>query len=176
MKILLIGPQGSGKSTQADLLAKKLNLPKITVGDIFRQIANGDTAEGRKIKDILASGHLVDDQTTARLVKERINKGDIKRGFIMDGYPRTVEQKNLFDPSFDEVVYLNVPKIEAVKRLLRRGRTDDTAELIGKRLDLYYQQTQPLLEHYRYKGNLTEISGIGNVEKIQQRIRKSLEK
>ncbi len=174
MRIVLIGPQGSGKSTQAELLAKDLNLPKITVGDIFRQIASEDSEEGRRINQILSAGQLVDDQTTASLVKKRLEKDDINGGFIMDGYPRTIEQQNIFDPNFDKAVYLNVPKEEVVSRLLQRGRVDDTKELINKRLDLYYQQTQPLLDYYKKQGILVEVDGLGDIQRIQDEIKKSI--
>lgn len=173
-KVLLIGPQGSGKSTQAELLAEYLNVPKITMGDIFRQIASEGSAAGKRIQEILDQGHLVDDQTTAGLVKQRLETNDAHNGFVMDGYPRTIEQKNLFSPNFDSVIYLNVPKEEVVSRLLQRGRSDDTVELINKRLDLYYQQTQPLLDYYNNQGILTEINGIGDIDQIQHEIRKHL--
>lgn len=174
MKILLIGPQGSGKSTQAQLLGENLGLPIISVGDIFRQIAVSDTDEARRIKQILDSGQLVDDQTTAELIKKRVNEEDMKDGFIMDGYPRTMEQASIFDPSFDKVIYLEIPREEVVERLMKRGRADDTALLINQRLDLYYQQTQPLLDYYKQKGLLMTLDGKGSIEEIQDKIKSSL--
>lgn len=174
MKILMIGPQGSGKSTQAGLLAEFFGTPKITVGNIFRQIAASSTQEGERIKQILASGQLVDDQTTAELVKKRVSRNDAKRGFIMDGYPRTIEQLNIFDPGFDKVLYLDVPEEVVIERLIKRGRSDDTPESIKMRLGFYYKQTAPLLEFYRNLEVLSEVDGLGTIEQVQQRIREGL--
>ncbi|MBI4035502.1 nucleoside monophosphate kinase [Candidatus Daviesbacteria bacterium] len=174
MKILLIGPQGSGKSTQADLLAEFLNLPKIALGDIFRKLSQEDSPEGQRIRNIVGQGHLVDDQTAAEVVKKRLSEEDCQNGFVMDGYPRTVEQQQIFDPGFDKVIYLDVPEEEVIKRLLNRGRADDTYELIKRRLDLYYKQTAALLDHYRKSGKLVEIKGLGDIEKVQDEIKKSI--
>lgn len=173
MKILLIGPQGSGKSTQASLLAEYLNLPKISVGDIFRELSKEESSEAQRLREILQAGKLVDDQTTSEIVKNRLNQADCQNGFILDGYPRTIEQMQTFDPNFDKVIYLEVPKEEVMKRLMARGRADDTHELIETRLDLYYKQTQPLLDHYRNKGILIEVNGVGSVEQIQEEIKKN---
>lgn len=174
MKILLIGPQGSGKSTQAKLLAEYLNLPKITLGDIFRKLSQEDSKEGQRIRNILEQGQLVDDQTAAAVVRTRLNEDDCQNGFVLDGYPRTIEQRQIFDPGFDKVFYLDVPEEEVIKRLLARGRADDTYELIKRRLDLYYQQTQPLLDYYKQGNKLIEITGIGDIQNIQDEIKKSI--
>lgn len=165
----MIGPQGSGKSTQADLLSQYLNVPKISTGDIFRKLSGEDSEEARRVKEILGQGKLVDDETTAGIVRKRVQK---ENGFIMDGYPRTVEQLKIFDPDFSKVIYLNVPKEEVVKRLLARGRADDTKELINKRLELYYLQTQPLLDYYQEQGKLIEVDGMGDINQIQDEIKK----
>lgn len=175
MKILLIGPQGSGKSTQAELLAKDLELPKITLGDIFRQLSSEDSQEGSRIRQILTEGKLVDDQTAARVVKTKLDQEDYKNGFVIDGYPRTVEQTQIFDPKFDKVIYLNVPEDVVLDRLLKRGRMDDTEELIRQRLNLYYQQTETLLDYYRKQGILIEIDGMGSIEEVKSRIREKLQ-
>ncbi len=169
MKILLIGPQGGGKSTQADLLAQYLGVPKISTGDIFRKLSGEDSEEAKRVKEILGQGKLVDDETTAEIVKNRVQK---ENGFIMDGYPRTVEQLKIFNPDFSKVIYLNVQREEVVKRLLARKRADDTKELINKRLELYYQQTQPLLDYYQKQGKLVEVSGMGDINQIQDEIKK----
>lgn len=176
MKILLIGPQGSGKSTQASLLAEFLNVPKISTGDIFRELAKEDSEEGIRIRQIMNEGRLIDDTETAKIVERRLQKNDVRDEFILDGYPRNLAQKELFDPGVDKVIYLKVPDEEVIKRLSARGREDDSPEAIKKRLDLYYEQTKPLLDYYRSHDILIEIDGIGSVEKIQDEIRKHFEK
>ena len=118
MKILLIGPQGSGKSTQGKLMSDYLNIPFIVTGDILREIAGSDTAEGKRLKEILESGNLVDDETVVSLIKGRLQKDDCKTGFILDGYPRTLEQaQSIEDINFEKAIYIKIPKEETLKRL-----------------------------------------------------------
>lgn len=167
MRILFIGPQGSGKSTQGKLLSKHLKLPYFSTGDIFRSKSSENSDEGKRIREILQSGRLVDDQATCQLVKQKLSDKD---SFIMDGYPRNLEQLNTFDPKFDIVFYLQVSKDELIKRLVNRGRSDDTHESIKVRLDNYFQQTEPLLNHFRERGILKEIDGVENIKEIQRGI------
>ncbi len=174
MKILLIGPQGSGKSTQAEILANQLGLPKITVGDIYRKLAQENSADSRRIKEVLGKGQLVDDVTTARIVKERLSQKDCQNGFVVDGYPRTLEQARLFDPQYNIVFYLKLDPETAMTRLLGRGRADDTKELIKNRLDLYYKQTEALINYYKDLGNLIEINARGSIEEVKVQINKHL--
>ncbi len=177
MKILLIGPQGSGKSTQGKLLSQHLGIPYISTGDIFRQKAQQNTDEGKKIKQILDSGQLVDDETTGQLVKERLENPDVQNGYILDGYPRTSEQVSLFDvidSSPDYILYLKIPDNMAIERLMKRGRADDTEEIIKNRLDLYKLKTEALLSFLKGYGKLKEISGEGEVEEVQNRIKEAL--
>lgn len=171
---MLIGPQGSGKSTQAGLLAEFLNSPKISTGDIFRELAKEDSEEGQRIRQIMNEGRLIDDSETAKMVEQGLKRNDVREGFVLDGYPRNLAQRQLFDPVLDQIIYLKVSDEEVVKRMSARGREDDSPEAIKKRLDLYYEQTAPLLEYYRNQGVLTEIDGSGNIEEVQQRIRESL--
>lgn len=175
MKILLIGPQGSGKSTQAELLSRYLNVPVVSTGEIFRKLAQENTDIGQALKNILNEGRLVDDQLTCKIVKETLSKSDYQGGFVVDGYPRTIEQLKIFDPKFDMVFYLNVPEKEVIKRLMARGREDDTKQLIKTRLNLYHEQTKPLLVTYKNQGILVEIDGNSGIEKIQDEIRKQIQ-
>lgn len=172
MKVLFIGPQGSGKSTQAKLASQFLKIPLISTGEIFRQMADAN----QMIKKVLDEGRLMDDNTTSNLVKDRLQEKDCQNGFIIDGYPRNLEQLGLFDPKFDIVFYLDVPKEQVIERLTKRGREDDTPESISLRLDLFNKRTKPLLNYYGHLGNLVEIDGEGEVNKIQLGIRAALEK
>lgn len=174
MRILLIGPQGSGKSTQADLIADHLKIPKITVGDIFRKLAQQANDQGKRIRGVLEQGQLVDDVTTSQTVKERLDQSDCQNGFVLDGYPRTLEQARIFDPGFNKVFYLKLDREKVLERLLKRGRDDDTEELIKTRLNLYYNQTQPLLDYYENMGDLVEINGEGSIEEVSLRIKSYL--
>lgn len=171
MKILFIGPQGSGKSTQGKLLAEYLGLPYVSTGDIFREMSAGNSPEGKRLKQILAEGRLVDDETTSNMVAKKLGEEEYGMGFILDGYPRTLEQIKLFDPGFNKVIFLELPDEEGIKRLLERGREDDTKESITERLRLYHNQTDPILDYYRHLGILVEIDGTGSIDEIQQRIR-----
>lgn len=174
MKILFVGPQGSGKSTQAKLLSEYLKVPYISTGDIFRDVSKKDTEDGKRIKQILESGGLVDDQTTSEIVEQRVHQPDCQGGYILDGYPRNLEQVRLFDPGFDKVVDLRLSDEEATKRLLARGREDDTEESIAQRLRLYHEQTDPLLDYYQKANILEVIDGQGTIDDIQQTIREKL--
>lgn len=167
MKILFVGPQGSGKSTQGKLLARFLGLPYVSTGDVFRGL-------GGEIKQILDQGKLIDDQTTSKIVEEKLKGEEYRNGFIFDGYPRTMEQIKLFDPGFDKVIYLFLSDAEAIKRLLARGREDDTEDAIAERLRNYHLQTDPVLDYYRQKGTLQKIDGLGSIEEIRRRIRDAI--
>ncbi|MDP3974219.1 MAG: nucleoside monophosphate kinase [Candidatus Daviesbacteria bacterium] len=173
MRILLIGPQGSGKSTQGKLLSAKLKVPVISTGEIFRKFKEEDSDEGRRIKKIYDRGKLIDNETTVSLVKKRLAKDDCQNGYILDGYPRNMEQIRLFEPNFDKVIYLKISDEESISRLLKRGREDDTRELITERLNIYHEQTDPILDYYQRLGLLSIVDGSGEIGPIFENIRKA---
>ncbi|MBI3290277.1 nucleoside monophosphate kinase [Candidatus Microgenomates bacterium] len=168
-KIIYIGPVGSGKSTQADLLAEKLVIPHIQMGELLRASTDPE------IQKIVASGALVPDQVTMKLLADELDDPRYENGFIIDGVPRTIYQaQNLpFDP--DIVIYLAVRDSENIKRLLLRKRADDTEEVIKKRLEVYHEETTPVLDFYRAKGKFLEINGEPLIEVIFEDILKRLE-
>ncbi len=174
MKILFVGPQGAGKSTQGKVLADFLKVPYISTGDIFRELSTQDNELANRVKSIMSAGNLVDDQTTSEIVKERLQKPDLKNGFIFDGYPRTLKQVEYFDPGFDKVVYLKVDDSESKRRLLERGREDDTDELIEQRLKVYHQLTDPILDYYQSQGNLITIDATQNIDEISLKLKEIL--
>lgn len=174
MKLLFLGSQGSGKSTQAKLLADYLNIPAISTGDIFRKISEDNSEDGRRIAEIVRSGELVEDREVSTLVKNRLSQDDCKNGFILDGYPRSVAQINFFDPNFDKVIFLKISKEKSIERLLKRGRFDDTPESIQTRLENYYKQIEGIINYYQEKNLIIEINAEGEIENLQSEVRNKL--
>ncbi|KKS71317.1 hypothetical protein A3A14_03750 [Candidatus Daviesbacteria bacterium RIFCSPLOWO2_01_FULL_43_38] len=156
-KILLAGPQGSGKTTQAKFIAQKYGLHFISAGKLLRELAQSGSEEGERIRQQMEEGEFVDDKVAARLVKEEIEK-DSQNGFVLDGFPRRFSQLEYFNPDFDQVIYLDVPDGEVVDRMLGRGRADDTPEAIGERLRLYHSNTEPVLDYYDRQGKLIKVN------------------
>jgi adenylate kinase len=172
-RILLAGPQGSGKTTQAEIVAPRLGFGVIKVGDLLRDFAEGESEESRETKRLLAAGGFVDDRVTARLVKKAME--DQKVGAVADGYPRRMSQIALFDPHYDLVVDLHIGDEEAIQRLLDRGRSDDTLEGIKQRLAWFHSENEPVLDYYRQQGILVDVDGLGSIEEVTQRVMKVLE-
>src|SRR3989344_3288002 len=173
MKIILIGIQGAGKSTQGNLLRDKLNIPYLSTGHIFREMAKEKTPLGRYIKEIMNAGYLIPDDKTVEIVSEYLKKPEYKNGYILDGFPRTIEQVKMFENGADKVVYLKVSDKEALWRLSYRegvGREDETLTAIRKRIELFHTLTEPVLEYYRQKGTLVEIDGEKTIEEIHKEI------
>ena len=171
MNIILMGPVGSGKTTQADILSKKLSLPHIQTGEIYRKIATENSDIGKKIKTILDAGDLIDDETTFEVIDKHLK--EITGGFVIDGFPRTLVQAKREVFCVDKVFYIKISDEEALKRLLLRKREDDTSEVIVERLKVYHQETEPILDYYKNQGKLIEIDGSGSIEEVYDRIKNS---
>jgi adenylate kinase len=166
MRLILLGAPGSGKGTQAALLAEELAIPAISTGEMLRQAVAAGTPLGERIEKVMSSGDLVDDATMGEVVKTRLAREDAEGGFILDGYPRTLAQADQLaeilvgmDAEQDGVLYLQVPEAELVKRILGRQRADDKEDVIRQRLLVYRRQTQPLVEYYEQRGLLMPIDG-----------------
>jgi len=174
MKIILIGIQGSGKSTQGNLLSDKLGIEYLSSGHIFRQMAKEKTLLGRYMKETLNAGALVSDEKTIPIIEEYLAKPEYKNGYILDGFPRTTKQAQDFSNGVDKVVYLKVSDKEALWRLSGRVeegvREDNTLAAIRKRIQLFHDLTEPVIEFYRQKGLLVEIDGEQDIDTINAEI------
>lgn len=179
MKIILIGIQGSGKSTQGSLLSKELGIPYLSTGHIFREIAKEKTSLGRYIKEIMNAGYLIPDKKTLEIVSEYLSRPEYKQGYILDGFLRTIHQVKSFKNGIDKVIYLRVSDKEALWRLSYRNgeaREDETLAALRKRIELFHKLTEPVLDYYRGKGILVEVDGEKPVEEVFSEIKKHLGK
>ncbi len=169
MNIIFLGPQGSGKSTQAKMLANALSLPYIEMGQIFRdKAANEKSQIAQQIKKALDSGELVSDDIAVETLRQKLAEPAFTSGFILDGYPRNQAQLEGLNKEIDKVFYINVSDNEAIKRLSLRARVDDTQELLARRLSIYHERTEPLLSLFRQKNILEEIDGERSIEEIHK--------
>jgi adenylate kinase len=186
MQLVIMGPPGAGKGTQATLIAEHYGIPAISTGDMFRAMKTADTPLARQVREIMESGGYVSDDITNAIVADRLANEDCNRGFLLDGYPRTLQQVQTLDDYLAEsqrplnaVISLVADVEEVVARLLRRavidGRSDDNEETIRVRLQVYAEQTEPLLEVYRSRGLLVEVDGHGEVQEVSERIFAALE-
>ncbi len=180
-RLLIVGPQGSGKGTQGVRVAESFGVPAISTGDMFRAAVAGGSELGTQVREIIQAGNLVPDQLTSKVVQERLSQDDAAQGFLLDGYPRNlgqVEDLDAFlasrDEQLDAVLELVVPRDESISRLTRRaqeqGRTDDTEEVIANRLAIYERETAPILEVYSARGVVDTIDGVGTLDEITDRI------
>ena len=179
--VLIIGPPGSGKGTQAARIAEKRGIAHISTGDMLRAAISAGTELGQKVKAICDRGDLVPDELMLDLVKERLEEPDAKKGFLLDGFPRTVAQAEALlagldgDRQIDGVIVMHVPEQELVNRLLSRGRTDDTEDTVRHRLKVYEDQTKPVLAVFEGKVPRHHVDGVGRIEEITQRIEDALD-
>ena len=180
-RLLIMGPQGAGKGTQAARLADGLGVPAISTGDIFRANIKGGTELGRTVQEYTARGELVPDSVTNAMVRGRLAEADAAAGFILDGYPRNAAQVVALDEvlaergvALDAVVQLTADRTELLERLARRaeleGREDDTPEAIARRLDIYERETAPLTAEYGARGILVQVDGTGEIPEVTERV------
>jgi adenylate kinase len=186
LNVLLLGPQGAGKGTQARRISAEYGIPHIASGEILRAEMAAGTELGRRVKDVYDRGDLVSDDLMIELIKHRLAQADTESGFILDGFPRTTVQAETLDSMFDEigrnfsvVFALQIPDEVAFERLRRRaeieGRPDDTDEAIQRRLENYHRETAPLIEYYRTRGNLVPIHGDRTENQVFAEIQQALE-
>ncbi|NBC02424.1 MAG: adenylate kinase [Bacteroidetes bacterium] len=183
MNLILFGPPGAGKGTQAEKLVNHFDLPHLSTGNIFRANIKNETPLGKKVKSILDSGELVPDETVVELVADELDKQKYDDGVIFDGFPRTVDQAKALDQYLEEndkkvdaFVTLDVPEEELINRILSRGegRTDDTPEKVKTRLEVYRNETEPVLNYYKKQELVEVINGVGDVDEIFERIKKAV--
>jgi adenylate kinase len=180
-RMLIIGPPGSGKGTQAERISERLGVVAISTGDIFRAHVKGGTPLGIEAKKYMDAGDFVPDSVTNEMVRSRLSQDDVDNGFLLDGYPRTAAQIDYLDAvlaagglTLDVVLQLTADDEELVKRLLGRaieaGRSDDYEGVIRHRLDLYHQQTEAVVATYARRGILTRVDGLGSIDEVTARV------
>ena len=186
MRLVLLGPPGAGKGTQAVRLAERFSIPAISTGDIFRANVKNGTELGLRVQEFMNVGALVPDDVTNAMVRDRLNEADAQAGFLLDGYPRTpdqaVELETMLAPSgarLDAAVELTVDFEAVTERLLKRaqieGRVDDTEPIIRKRLEVYASDTSPLTAYYQGRGLLIQVAGLGSVDEVTERLVAAIE-
>ncbi|MEK7070507.1 MAG: nucleoside monophosphate kinase [Patescibacteria group bacterium] len=179
MKLVLTGIQGSGKSTQGNLLSKQLKLPYLSTGHIFRQIVKGKTQLARYIKTVMNAGLLIPDEKTIEIVNDYISRKEYRRGYILDGFPRTLIQAEKFKNNVDKFIFIDIPDKEALWRISYRNdteRDDERLEAIRQRIESFNTLTRPVLEYYEKQAKLVEIDGSQSIKEVNEDILKSLGK
>jgi adenylate kinase len=186
LNVLLLGPQGAGKGTQAKRISAEYGIPHIASGEILRAEMDAGTEFGKRVKDVYDRGDLVSDELMIELIRNRLEQPDTEAGFVLDGFPRTTVQAEALDSMFADIgrnfsvaFALQIPDEVAFDRLRRRseleGRADDTGEAIQRRLDNYHRETEPLIEYYRTRGNLVPIHGNRSENEVFAEIQRALE-
>jgi len=181
MRIVLLGPPGSGKGTQAAMLVEQLKVPHISTGALLRNAAKRGTELGLRAKSITDKGELVPDNIMSDMIEERLSRADVAKGFILDGYPRNVAQAKALDTMLerlnmpaDEAIHIDIDPEQVIGRIAKRaeeeGRADDTVETVRNRIRVYEEQTAPVADYYAERGLLTRVWGDGSKEEVLQRI------
>jgi adenylate kinase len=182
LNVLLLGPQGAGKGTQAKRISAEYGIPHIASGEILRAEMDAGTELGRRVKETIERGDLVSDDLMIELIRNRLEQPDTESGFVLDGFPRTTVQAEALDSMFGDIgrnfsvaFSLQIPDEVAFERLRRRARADDTDEAIQRRLDNYHRETEPLIEYYRTRGNVVPIHANRSENEVFAEIQRALE-
>jgi adenylate kinase len=186
VNLLVLGPQGSGKGTQAARLSEAHGIPHVSTGEMFRAAVAAGTELGRRVEPILAAGDLVPDDLTVAMIRERLAEPDAERGFVLDGFPRNLVQAEILDSmladigrELDAVLFFDLSDAVALERLRGRardeGREDDTPEAIARRLEIYHEQTEPVVERYRTTGKLVPLHAERSIPAVATEIAEALE-
>ena len=186
MNLLVLGPQGAGKGTQAKRISEEFGIPHVSTGEMFRAAIAADTELGRTVEPLLAKGILVPDEVTIALIRERLTEDDARDGFVLDGFPRNLAQAGALDEmlggigrGLDAILFFDIADEVGMERALGRAqienRTDDTPEVIAKRLATYHAETEPIVEHYRVTGKLVPLHAGRAIEEVWTEISNSLQ-
>ena len=186
MNLLVLGPQGAGKGTQAKRISAEYDVPHVSTGDMFRAEQAAGTEFGKRVGEIMEAGELVPDELTVAMIRERLSEADAAEGFVLDGFPRNLAQAEALDAmlgaigrGLDAILFFNIPDEVGMERALKRaeeeGRSDDTPEAIARRLEVYHSDTEPIVEHYRTTGKLVPLHGERTVEEVWKQVSESLQ-
>jgi adenylate kinase len=187
MNLLVLGPQGAGKGTQAKRVAAEYEIPHVSTGDMFRSAIGAQTELGRRVEPILAAGELVPDELTVELIRSRLVEPDARDGFVLDGFPRNLAQCEALDDmlggigrELDAILFFDVPDDVATERMLKRAadenRPDDTPDVIARRLEIYHSETEPIVEHYRATGKLVPLHAGRTIDEVWTEIQDALQR
>jgi adenylate kinase len=186
VNLLVLGPQGAGKGTQAKRISSEYGIPHVSAGDMFRAEQAAGTELGKRVGEIMATGQLVPDELTIAMIENRLKQPDARNGFVLDGFPRNLAQAEALDRmlhslgrDLDAILFFDVPDDVGLERALKRaeleGRQDDTPDVIKKRLEIYHRETEPVIEHYRATGKLVPLHAGGTVEQVWNEITRALD-
>jgi len=186
MNLLVLGPQGAGKGTQAKRISSEYGIPHVSTGDMFRAEQAAGTDFGRQVGEIMAAGRLVPDDLTIAMIEARLGQEDAREGFVLDGFPRNLAQAEALDEmldgigrGLDAILFFDVSDEVGMKRALGRaeleGRADDTAEVIARRLEIYHRETEPIVEHYRTTGKLVPLHADRTIDEVWAEIGDALQ-